>query len=33
MKVSDCYNTYVRRYERVNLKNAIFREHLTFDLT
>ena len=33
MKVSDRYDTYLRRYERVNLKNVIFRENLTFDLT
>ena len=33
VKVSDRYDTYLRRYERVNPKNAIFRENLTFDLT
>ena len=33
VKVSDRYDTYLRRYERVNIKNAIFRENLTFDLT
>ena len=33
MKVSDRYGTYFRRYERVNKKNVIFRENLTFDLT
>ena len=33
MKVSDRYDTYLRRYERVNPKNVIFRENLTFDPT
>ena len=33
MKVSDRYDTYLRHYERVKLKNVIFRENLTFDLT
>ena len=33
MKVSDRYDTYLRRYERVKPKNVIFRENLTFDLT
>ena len=33
VKVSDRYDAYVRRYERVKPKNVIFRENLTFDLT
>ena len=33
VKVSDRYDTYLHRYERVKLKNGIFRENLTFDLT
>ena len=33
MKVSDRYDTYLRRYVRVKPKNVIFRENLTFDLT
>ena len=33
VKVSDRYDTYLRRYERVNPKNVTFRENLTFDLT
>ena len=33
VKVSDRYDTYVRRYERVNLKNVMVHENLTFDLT
>ena len=33
MKVSDLYDTYLRRYERVKQKNVTFRENLTFDLT
>ena len=32
-EVSDHYDTYLRRYERVKPKNVIFRENLTFDLT
>ena len=33
MKVSDRYDIYLRRYERVKSKNVTFRENLTFDLT
>ena len=33
MKVSDRYNAYLRRFERVKQKNVTFRENLTFDLT
>ena len=33
MKVSDLYDTYLRRYERVKQKHVTFRENLTFDLT
>ena len=33
MKVSGRYGTYLRRYESVKLRNVIFRENLTFDLT
>ena len=33
MKVSDRYDAYVCRYERVNSKNVDFRENLTFELT
>ena len=33
MKVSDRYDTYLRRYERVKPKNVTFRENLIFDLT
>ena len=33
VKVSDRYDTHLRRYECVNPKNVIFRENLTFDLT
>ena len=32
-KVSDRYDTCLRRYKRVKAKNVIFRENLTFDLT
>ena len=33
VKVSDRYDTYLRRYERVKSKNDIFSRNLTFDLT
>ena len=33
MKVSDRYDTYFCRYERVNPKDVDFRENLTFELT
>ena len=33
MKVSDRYDTYLRRYERLMIKDVIFRENLTFELT
>ena len=32
-KVSDRYDPYLRRYERVKLKVSFFCENLTFDLT
>ena len=32
MKLSDRYDAYLRRYERVKEKNVNFRENLTFDL-
>ena len=33
VKVSDRYDTYLRRYGRVKLKIVIFQGNLTFDLT